>query len=526
MSLGPRATRLGGLLLAGAVVAALLPVLARGVIDHVVIYDELLHILAARGLLDTGLPAIAGGMYDRGELYTRLAAVAMAQVGDTPVAARLPALVAGVLLVFLLVLWVGRKVGMLAGVSAGLFLCLVPGTVDVAVFARFYTLHALVMLVMFAAAFEASLPDQTGTVRLGWALLALALLPIGWHLQETTLVAAVAAMASVLVVLAMRHWASVRLVVRSHPIAVSLMVLGLAGAGLLVVTSGGFWDKLAWAPLWAAGRAGRYHYYLEAFARELPLLWPLLPVAVLIGVGDARTRSIVCFCATVLLVSLLIHSVAGSKAMRYIYYVVPMACVVWGVAAAQILGRAWTGSLQFRGDSARWGHWVVAPALALLTLVLSQEGMRALRLASGRLESAVALGYGAEADWGPAMGSLHRALHGADIVITSNAMKALFYLGRYDYELNVSIVEETDTHQEFGVDPRTGGRAIGSAESVERVLLTRASALVVLEEEKIGKASGVPADAVALIESRCRAQDLGATSGLRVWLCPRPAAAP
>jgi hypothetical protein len=513
------------LLLAGAVVAALLPVLARGVIDHVVIYDELLHILAARGLLDTGLPAIAGGMYDRGELYTRLAAMAMAHLGDTPVAARLPALVAGATLVFLLVVWVGRKVGMLAGVSAGLFLCLVPGTIDVAVFARFYTLHALVMLVMFAAAFEASLPDQTITARLGWSLLALALLPLGWHLQETTLVAAVAAMAGVLVVLAMRHWTIVRNMVRSHPIAVPLTLLGLAGAGLVVLTEFGFWDKLAWAPLWAAGRAGRHHYYLDALARELPLLWPLLPAAVLIGVGDARTRRIVSFCATVLAVALLIHSFAGSKAVRYVYYVVPMACVAWGVAAAQLIGRSATGSDRVPGESHRWGRWV-APTLLLVALVLSQEGMRALRLASGRLEPTVALGYGAEADWGAALGSLDRVLRGADIVITSNAMKALYYLGRYDYELNVSIVGETDTHQEFGVDPRTGGRAIGSAESVERVLMTPASALVILEEEKIGKASGVPADAVALIESRCRAQDLGATSGLRAWLCQRSTAAP
>ena len=520
-----RATPVVGLLVAGVLVAALVPLLARGVIDHVVIYDELLHILAARGLLETGLPAIAGGLYDRGELYTRLAAMAMAHVGDTPVAARLPALAAGMLLVILLVAWVGRHAGLLAGVSAGLALCLVPGTIDVAVFARFYTLHALVVLVMFAAAYEASLPGRTVPARLGWSVLALALLPLGWHLQETTLVAAAGALAGVLMVMAINFWPSVRRVVQAHPIAVLLAVLGAVATGLAVMEAFGFWHKLAWAPRWAAGRAGKYHYYVEALAKELPLFWPLLPAAVLIGVSDPRARRLVGFCATVFLVALLIHSFAGSKAVRYVYYVMPMACVAWGVAATQMVRRVATDGNGVSGEGGQWRPWAAA-ALLLLALALSQEGQRALKLASGRLAPAVALGYGTEPDWGLARGSLQRAIQGADIVITSNAMKALYYLGRYDYELNVSIVEETDTRDEFGLDPRTGGRAIGTAESVARVLAMPATVLVVLEEEKIGKSSGVPADAVALIESRCRAQPVAATAGIRVWVCSRPSSEP
>jgi hypothetical protein len=99
-------------------------------------------------------------------------------------------------------------------------------------------------------------------------------------------------------------------------------------------------------------------------------------------------------------------------------------------------------------------------------------------------------------------------------------------VGRYDYELNASIVPETDTGLEFGVDARTGQRAISAAKSVERVLKLPGSALVVLEEEKIFKARGVPADAVAVIQSRCRSVALSGTTGIRAWLCPRRDAAP
>jgi len=525
VSVGNRATHFGWIFLASAAVAALLLVLARGVIDHVVIYDELLHILAARGIVETGLPAIAGGMYERGELYTRLVAFALVQFGDTPITARLPSLAGGVLLVLLLSFWVGRKAGLLAGVSAGLFLCVVPATLDVAVFARFYTLHALVMFMMFAAAFEASLPYKHLSARFGWSILAMTLLPLGWHLQETTLIAAVAVVAGMLVVLAMAHWAVVREFVRSYPIAVFGSCFSLLFVGLVVLAELGLWDRFSAAPLWASGRADRYHYYLVAFSKDMPLLWPLLPAAVVIGISDPRTRRIASFCATVLVVSLVFHSFAGAKAVRYVYYVVPMACAIWGVAVANIVARALE-----RGDwvapkgsgPLRW----TLPGMMLLGLIMSQEGIRSMRLVAGRLQPTVALSYGAEADWGPAMAPLDPALRSADMVITSNAMKALFFLGRYDYELNASIVPETDTGLEFGVDARTGERAIATAKSMERVLDLPGSALVVLEEEKIGKANGVPADAVVVIQSRCRSVDLSGTTGIRAWLCPRRDAEP
>lgn len=525
MSVGSRTTHIGWVLLASAAVAAVLPVLARGVIDHVVVYDELLHILAARGIVETGLPAIAGGMYERGELYTRLVSFALVHFGDTPVAARLPALAGGVVSVFLLSLWVGRKAGLLAGLSAGLLLCVVPATLDVAVFARFYTLHALAMLMMFAASFEACRPHKPASARLGWSVFALALLPLGWHLQETTLIAAVAAVVGVLAVLIMTHWTIVSAVVRSYPIAILASVCGLAAIGVLLLAEFGFWDKFARAPLWAAGRAGKYHYYLDQISKDLPLLWPLLPAAVFVGVNDPRTRRVASFCATVLVVSLVIHSFAGAKAVRYLYYVLPMACAAWGIAVANIVAR-----ILERGDPvAPVGHglrrWTV-PCLMLLGLIMSQEGIRTMRLVAGRLQPTAALAYGAEADWGPAMPSLDQTLRSADIVVTSNAMKALFFFGRYDYELNASIVQETDTDLEFGVDARTGERAIGTAKSVERVLEMPGTALVVLEEEKIGRASGVPADAVAVIQSRCRSVDLSGTTGIRAWLCPRRDAAP
>jgi hypothetical protein len=98
-------------------------------------------------------------------------------------------------------------------------------------------------------------------------------------------------------------------------------------------------------------------------------------------------------------------------------------------------------------------------------------------------------------------------------------MKALYYLGRYDLELNATIVPETESRREFGRDSRTGGRAIGEASSVEQVMDTAGTKLVVLEEDKIGRASGVRAEAFEVIQSRCNELTLPAGAGVRSWWC-------
>jgi hypothetical protein len=105
-------------------------------------------------------------------------------------------------------------------------------------------------------------------------------------------------------------------------------------------------------------------------------------------------------------------------------------------------------------------------------------------------------------------------------------MKALYYLERYDYELNASIVEETDTMRDFGTDPRTGRPVIGSADAVAQVLGMHGNTLVVLEVEKIRKASGVTVEAMAVIEARCREMPLDVSDGVRAWNCVGDASLP
>jgi hypothetical protein len=509
---------LGWALLVGVAGAALLALIARGLLGHTPHYDELLHVLSARGLLQFGAPVIAEGSYPRAEVFTRLVAWSFRLFGDSLEAARLPALGAGAVLVFFVGAWVTSRAGLLAGAAAAILLCVVPMSVSMAVFARFYTLHALVVTLMFVALFEAMEPDRSWLRRCVLAVLAVVLMPLAWHLQATTIIALGAGMAGVFALFLLDRWTLFKPFVLTYPVMVIGGVALVAAIVLWGVAYLGLLDRLGDTALWAASQAERRQYYLVGLGRDLPLLWPLLPIAAALGLAHPGFRRLALFSLVVVGTSLVIHSVAAQKAMRYVYYLVPWMCVLWSCALAAVILRS--DESQPRILAAR----SALPPLVVLVLlgagfVVSVEGNRTMNLAAGRLAAITELPYRDEPDWEPVAAELAARAELAEQVVTSNSMKALYYLGRYDYELNATIVPETDSGLDFGVDPRTGSRAIGEPGSIERVLDRPGTTLVVLEESKIGRHSGVPAESFAVIESRCSELELPAGTRVRAWTC-------
>jgi len=142
-----------------------------------------------------------------------------------------------------------------------------------------------------------------------------------------------------------------------------------------------------------------------------------------------------------------------------------------------------------------------------------------LNLAAGRLAAISDLPYRNEPDWAPAQSLLSAHAGAADRIVTSNSMKAMYYLGRYDIELNATIVPETEERAEFGRDRRTGSRVISRPESISQVLAQPGTTLVVLEEPKIGSASGVPLESFGVVEANCSELELPTGTRLRAWWC-------
>lgn len=503
-------------LLAGLMAAVLLVLMARALIDHAPLYDELLHVLAARGILEHGEPVIADGEYTRAWVFTNLVAVAFSMAGDALVVARAPALAAAACLLIVLSVWVTRRAGLLAGAASAVVACLMPVTVELAVFARFYTLHALTILSIGVLFYEASAASRLVS-RLLLTALGIVLAVLAWHLQDSTLIGVGALACGVAAVLIFDRWNDVFAFVRRYPLRIGVALAALLIVGLVGVAQVGLLEKMGEAPLWNEWAAGRPHYYFMALAGQLPLLWPLFPVAVVLAVSVCPRLAI--FSAAVLVAGLAVHSIAAAKSLRYIYYLLPFFCIVWGCALSAIFAwvrRAWVRS----GETTGRGTGYLAMVLAILVLAGSSEGQGAAKLIAGKVDLR-AFGFDAfsEPDWIPVLSTLRPLSDGSERVVTSNAMKALYYLGQYNYELNASIVPETETGEEFGRDIRTGGLAISTAGSIDEVLAKPGRTLVVLEDKKIANKVGVTQGAVDVITARCTPIALTADVKIHAWSC-------
>ena len=150
--------------------------------------DEFHHILAAQGLLATGEPRIAEGVYTRVYLQTWLVAKSFSLFGDSLAAARVPSLIATALLVATLFAWLRREAGPLAAWIGAVLFGTSPFAVDMAQFCRFYAMQSLAMFVTAIVVYAAvKAPSDPPWRRLALLALALAPLMLAVYLQPTSL---------------------------------------------------------------------------------------------------------------------------------------------------------------------------------------------------------------------------------------------------------------------------------------------------------------------------------------------------
>ena len=507
---------LWSMLFAGLFGVLLLSTATRSVMTHPLMYDELLHLLSARGVVETGQPVIGDGIYARAEIFTRLVAAVFEWRGESPWNARLPALASALGLVLLTGAWVTRNSGLLAGTVASILLALTTSSIELASFARFYTLHALVMLVFYVAVFEACEPGRSRVARIFLGLLAVAVVPIAWALQKTTMIAVGGAAAGVLALVVLDHRSAVTVTLKRRPLLYLLAALTFAGAGAFGAWRLGIHELAGTAPLWAQGRSGDAGFYLRMFGREWPFFWTALPLAAMAAFSGYRRFA--WFCIVVPLAAIAVHSASAAKAMRYVYYAVPLLCAVigCGTAAGLKLLAGWIGSswpLQATRATA------IAALVFLAMAVNTQEVRLGARFLAGKATWHELGMFASESDWRGVQPVIEPFLTESPTVVVSSGFKGLYYLGDYDYELNASTVLETESTEEFGRDRRTGRRAIGSVESLARVLAESPGTLIIGDLDKLGRTYGIAPEVVDLIDARCRSLDLAPESRVSAWHC-------
>jgi hypothetical protein len=464
-------------------------------------HDELYHVLAAKGLLETGLPAIGeNGQYWRGYPLTWLVAQSFALFGPSLAAARLAPVLFMAGLVALLFLFIRREAGSSAAawLGAGLF-AISPFAIDLAQFVRFYSLQCLLFLA--AAWLFYALPDRSFKARrsfaprrqLPMAAAALLLLAFATYLQPTTLLG-VAGVGLWLMGALLLPWLIDDAVSRTTKIHV---LLGLVVAGLVALALG--WASGLLAELWRDYRstslfnrpqANQFWFYHAWHTLFYPTLWTLSgPLAILAIIKWPRLAG---FLIVVFAVGFLLNSFAASKNLRYLAYAQPFLFALWGLGLAALLTGAWSLLGQARQRlaaslaplPARSAQWLAGLLLALslgFLLVANPAFLRSATLLAGITVPPEL----PPNDWEAARSVLEPLIAEVETVVTTDELHMLYHYGRADYLLAASKFGELPPERRapFGRDVRTDVAVINDVQSLELILRCHASGLFVTQSQ-------------------------------------------
>ena len=478
--------------------------------DHLADYDEYYTLLAARGWLETGAPAIADGQYTRAFSFTLVQAAFFSVFGESITVARLPSLLAVMVLGAGLFIWVRHMAGAWSAAATVVIFACIPLTIQMGQFGRFYALHALTVGAMTMLAYYACL--ATGRRRI--VLAAGGLLCLAWsmNLQSTTVIALCAIGLWVTAIVVNNLLARAGTSRGRALVAASL--LGLVGVGAvalwLSVIGTFMWNEFQTTTLWGSipERAANVRYYHQILDRELGFLWSLFPIAAVVAVAN-RGRPML-FAAVFVATSLALHSLAAQKDERYIFYILPFIAILLGVGVTTAitgywhwLRRALPDLLGERTSFAVVGRVAIALAAVSVFFAFANNPPVAdvLRMLAGAPKTE-RLDYSWIADWPTETPALKSIVEPPTILVTSSGMKAIYYLGGYDFELNANVADETDTHRDFGIDERTGRQALSSPASVELLMSCYSDIVFVIDESRWSRDTAVPIATSALIESR------------------------
>lgn len=476
--------------------------------------DELHHAIAARGLLEQGIPAIAEGRYDRVLLHTWMVAGSYALFGDGLAAARLPSVLCMAVLVGLLFAWLRAHAGSLAAWLGTLLFALSPFAVDTAQFARFYAPQCLTLFVG-AVLVHAAVSSEAGwRRRLLLAGLALPPLLLAVYFQPTTLIGMTgiglwAAGAIALPWLAAAH------VPATRKLAVGTAVLALGLAAIAAGWTSGIlpelWHRYRWTPLFNRGTQDQFWFYHAWLSLLYPSLWPLTGILGLAAVAY-RPRP-AAFALTVYALAFLLNSLAAAKSLRYLVYAQPFLFAVWGMGLAALwqplrgflvgLRAALSDRLAELGRPYRPLSWVLLGGAVLFLLLANPAWLRTVAL----LADVTIPPERPMADWPRARAALEPWLRDADVVVTTEELGSLYFLGRFDLRFSRSKLEELpdEEQKDFGIDPRTGRPVIASRAALERVFACYPKGVILGPDTSWNNPTLLDDELVLLIRQRARA---------------------
>lgn len=486
--------------------------------SRVILHDEFYHYFAGLSFARDGTFAIGAGHYDRAAPFTALTGLSMLAFGDGLFALRLPAMISGILLVASMALWLQRRSPLAALIAAGLMAIDTFG-LQLAGFARFYTLHALMIWLASVGTYALITQPRPALHRALLAAGVAGAIALALDLQILTLIS----------IVALALWAGLDVAIFAHGRAralfgrrriLTLLLLACVSLAILAMSSLGqvatsLYDRFWNAALWSQESQFDYLFYFESL-RAYGLLTYLFPVAL---VGAWRfDRRMALFLALMFVVPVLIASIAPQKAPRYIFYAIPFFLAIWAIAAAWALHAA--TQLASRRHLPGWA----APALLLAMAVLLVGSAYNFRSNAARLKTFAQTGdvvsreemrKSRNVDWAPWTPMLRQALSGTEKLVGVDDMRTLYFLGRLDLMLNRTIQWDL-TRQEFARDTRTGVLMASQPRSIERYMKCTRSGAIIVPAGRWREFSVIPSTADAIQRQATRV-NLPADAPFRVY---------
>jgi hypothetical protein len=488
--------------------------------------DDLYNFIAARSWADNGTLAMADGFYTRTKYFSIVTGWFLDLFGPTLGVARAVAAIGGAALVGVLALWVRRIGGPLAGWSAGILLCFSYTCITWSQVARFYSWHAVAMLVLAIAVY--AIVTGLGTMRLsrtlGWAVVALVALLCGLHLQAITtiMLIALAVWSGLYLLFGGRFNFIFRspLLLTGSAIATAILIALILFPGRAILFEQ--WKNLRNASAWSAENQNNFAFYIDQLSHQLGWLFLLFPAAAIIV--WRRHRTFLLFCVTIAAICLGLHTIAGMKALRYIMYVFPFFFAVWGLAVAVTasscvgyLSRAMPTALgKWRSKAAGAALMAVAAVALLVVTDFRQTAAAATRaVKTGSPFQPFEYGFGRDqVDWAPYLPEL-RSLQKFGLFVVSDSNRAIYYLD--DYDVLLSRTELSDVgKREFTLDKRTGKRDIGSGRSIEQIIRCYPKGSILTTEAQWRSAYITP-DAADVIERKTKPVKLPTALNMRAY---------
>lgn len=496
--------------------------------------DELHHVLAAQQLLEAGRPIIGEGEYWRGILHTWLVAISFEVFGEGLASARIPSLIAVALAVAMLFTWVRQEAGSRAAWFTTALFVTSPFTVEIAQFCRFYALQLLFFTGGSIAVFYLVLGTGNRRRALLLAALSAAFFALATWLQVTSLIGILSVVAWLGGV--MLHKVFMRIATQNR-LRVGLTV-AVAVTFVVVLCTLAFheearllWQRYRAAPLFAADTSGEYWYYYLRYHLFYPSLWPV--VAVLAVFAVARSPRLGWFATVVFAITFLLTSFAAQKATRYFSYAQPYLAIVWGLGLVSVLPvvgqHIKSSSLAVIESTGLFSQKAILAARVLAVVVVATVVLaNPFWLRTSAMIADVALPMETPmTDWRAAQAALAPWTDEAGILITTEELGAMYFLGRSDVRFSRSKFGELRENQkfEFGIDQRTGRPIISRPESVELLIQCFPKGFVVGPSADWGSPILIDAEIQAVIRAHAQPIAVPKTSHLFAWGWDRPAEA-